>query len=300
MMTCTSEMSGNASSGICRSDQIPVDNSRNVPVKTRKRFFAQQSIQREITSHSSRSVDAELLAGDGLSIFLRKDSDLPRSATTKLAGTLIHTVAFVRKSHLRTHRSHTHCWHRRHGECHGNFRAGDRSAVCIGELYSKCVSTLVRRTGADLKLYIRLSRVHRTCRTGAGWRRHERTESGLQLTLGINQEVRGGNHLFAFQQPFQDDKVVSDASAKLDLSWFEVSVAAIHENNLAFTGLQDARCRNHELCSRARLERNVDEHARRQFQSGIREDQADAHGASHRVHAWVGEIHAAFKNTAGV
>src|ERR1043165_1845735 len=75
MMTCTSEMSGNASSGICRSDQIPVDTSRNVPVKTRKRFFAQQSIQREITSHSSRSVDAELLAGDGLSIFLRKDSD---------------------------------------------------------------------------------------------------------------------------------------------------------------------------------------------------------------------------------
>src|SRR6266581_7047386 len=84
-MTWTSEMSGNASSGIRRSDQIPASTSSSVPVNTRKRFCAHQSIQREITLHSSRGVHAELFAGDDLPVLSRHDRDLPRSPAIQLA-----------------------------------------------------------------------------------------------------------------------------------------------------------------------------------------------------------------------
>ncbi len=42
MTTSTSEMSGNASMGICIIDQMPAAIARIVPVKTRKRFAAHQ------------------------------------------------------------------------------------------------------------------------------------------------------------------------------------------------------------------------------------------------------------------
>src|SRR6266481_9613438 len=92
-MTCTSEMSGNASSGIRRKDQIPASTSSSVPVNTRKRFCAHQSIQREITLHSSRGVHAELFAGDDLPVFLRDDCDLPRSPAVQLARALIEPIS---------------------------------------------------------------------------------------------------------------------------------------------------------------------------------------------------------------
>src|SRR5689334_24818662 len=92
-MTCTSEISGNASSGIRRKDQIPASTSSRVPVNTRKRFCAHQSIQREITLHSSRGVHAELFAGDDLAVLLRKNRDLPRSAAVEFPWALIEPVA---------------------------------------------------------------------------------------------------------------------------------------------------------------------------------------------------------------
>src|SRR5229473_4456411 len=95
MMTCTSEISGSASSGMRRSDQIPASTRSSVPVKTRKRFFAHQSIQRAITLHSSRGVDAQLLAGDGLPVLFRDDGDLPRVTSIELGCPFIASVAFV-------------------------------------------------------------------------------------------------------------------------------------------------------------------------------------------------------------
>src|SRR5205814_6631392 len=108
MITCTSEISGNASKGIRRSDQIPASMSNNVPVKTRKRFFAHQSIQREITLHPSRGVHAELLAGDDLAVLFRDDGDLPRSSTFELPRALVEPIAFVCEGDLCSHRGHTH------------------------------------------------------------------------------------------------------------------------------------------------------------------------------------------------
>src|SRR6266436_8139314 len=110
-MTCTSEMSGKASSGIRRRDQIPASTSSSVPVNTRKRFCAHQSIQREITLHSSRGIHAELFAGDDLAVLLRKNRDLPRSAAVELAWTLVEPISFFCEENLHAHRGHAHCGH---------------------------------------------------------------------------------------------------------------------------------------------------------------------------------------------
>src|SRR6266404_2916785 len=117
MMTCTSEISGSASSGIRRSDQIPARTRSSVPVKTRKRFFAHQSIHRAITLHSSRGVDAQLLAGDGLAALFCDDRDLPRAATVELGWSFIETIPFVAQGNRSAHCCHTH---RRHKERDGD------------------------------------------------------------------------------------------------------------------------------------------------------------------------------------
>src|SRR6478736_1871794 len=115
-MTWTSEMSGKASSGMRRKDQIPASTSSSVPVNTRKRFCAHQSIQREITLHSSRGVHAELFAGDDLAVLLRKNRDLPCSAAVEFPRALIEPVAFFCERNLRAHRGHAHRRHGGHGK----------------------------------------------------------------------------------------------------------------------------------------------------------------------------------------
>src|SRR5437899_12504700 len=103
MMTCTSEISGNASSGMRRSDQMPASTRSKVPVKTRNRFRAHQSIDRAITLHSSRGVEAQLLAGDGLGILLRHHSDLPSAAAVELERCFIMAIPFVAEADRGAH-----------------------------------------------------------------------------------------------------------------------------------------------------------------------------------------------------
>src|SRR5689334_17104750 len=85
IMTSTSEISGSASSGIWRKDQMPASTSNSVPVKTRKRFRAHQSIHREITSHTSRGIHIQLFSGYDLPAPLGEHRHLPSSAAFKLA-----------------------------------------------------------------------------------------------------------------------------------------------------------------------------------------------------------------------
>src|SRR5260370_41956041 len=110
-------MSGNASRGIWRRAQIPVSTSRTVPMKTRKRFCAHQSIHREMTLHASRSVHAQLLGRDELPILFCQYCDLPCSAATKLSRTLIETVALVAEEDACTQRCHANRQHRPHEKC---------------------------------------------------------------------------------------------------------------------------------------------------------------------------------------
>src|SRR5579883_2845648 len=77
MMTSTSEMSGNASRGMCCMDQTLASTSRSVPVKTKKGLRAHHSIQRLITLHASLSIDGHDLGGDRLPAFLCGDRHVP-------------------------------------------------------------------------------------------------------------------------------------------------------------------------------------------------------------------------------
>src|SRR5712691_10910243 len=108
-ITCTSEMSGNASSGMWPRDQMPAKTRSKVPVKTRKRFRAHQSIHRAITLHSPFGIHAQGLLGHGLSALLRHDGDLPGSSALQFPLALVTAVAFVRAFAHRTHRCHSHC-----------------------------------------------------------------------------------------------------------------------------------------------------------------------------------------------
>src|ERR1700730_4875366 len=144
-ITSTSEMSGRASSGIWRKAQIPASTSSRVPVKTRKRFRAHQSIHRAITSHPSCGIHAQLLTGDGLTVLFCEDCDLPGSAASQLARPLIESVALVVERDRRPHSRHAHCRHCRHEERHADFCPGNRRTVRIGEFHPKEIAALVWR-----------------------------------------------------------------------------------------------------------------------------------------------------------
>src|SRR5215471_9067587 len=107
-ITCTSEISGRASRGIFRNDQVPASTSKSVATKTRKRFSAHQSIQRAITLHPSCGIRAELFCRDRLTVLLGEDGHLPRSSAIELCGAFVHSVSFVSHRHRGTHGGHAH------------------------------------------------------------------------------------------------------------------------------------------------------------------------------------------------
>src|SRR5215472_18742314 len=299
-MTCTSEISGSASKGMFRNDQIPASTSRRVATKTRKRFSAHQSIQRVITLHPSRGVEAELFRGDRLAILFRDDSDLPRSAAVELAGALVDSIPFFGERDGSTHRSHAHCRHSGHEEGDRHLRTRDGGAIRAGKFHANEVAASPRRSRIGRKFGRRLWRVRRACAPGSWRRRHEGAERRLELAFRIDQEVRGSNDLFALLQAFQDDEAVAASGAKFNLARFEIAVAAIHENHLPGPGLQNPARGNHKLLSLRGFESDVHVHSGCEFETRIWESNASAHGARCHLHLRVEKVHAALKGPAGV
>src|SRR5437867_10582222 len=108
MITCTSEISGRASSGIWPMDQIPASVSSNTPVKTRNRLCAHHSMIREIMIHTPRGIQCHLLAGNRLPILLRADAHLPSAAGAEVTFSFVHSAAFVGSVDYSFHRGHSH------------------------------------------------------------------------------------------------------------------------------------------------------------------------------------------------
>src|SRR5437016_398020 len=96
IITCTSDMSGRASNGMLFMDQSPASTTARVPAKTRKRFSAHHSMIREIMSHASRCIYAQLFAGKGTSVLLGCDGYLPCSSRLEFSAAFVNSVAFVR------------------------------------------------------------------------------------------------------------------------------------------------------------------------------------------------------------
>src|SRR5438477_10925598 len=128
-ITWTSEMSGRASRGTRCKDHMPAKTSRKVPVKTRKRLRAHQSIQRAIMLHSPFRAHRQLLAHKGLPVLLRDDSDLPGTTAFELALTFIVAGTFVAQLADSAHRGHPHGRHSRHEKRERDFSTSDRRTV---------------------------------------------------------------------------------------------------------------------------------------------------------------------------
>src|SRR5437879_8870014 len=125
IITSTSEMSGNASSGMRRRAQIPASTSRSVPMKTRKRFRAHQSIHREITLHPSFGVHRELFGAEHLPAATHDDADVPGSPGLEDTIPLVNAFALVIQGAAHAHGRHAHLGHGWHEERNGHFCTRD-------------------------------------------------------------------------------------------------------------------------------------------------------------------------------
>ena len=94
MITCTSEMSGSASSGTWFSDQMPGKRQQQNAGEDEKAVSAHRSMIRESMSHASFSIDAQVLGGDCLAVLFRRHRYLPRSAGLKHARAFIEPLPF--------------------------------------------------------------------------------------------------------------------------------------------------------------------------------------------------------------
>src|SRR5713226_2417667 len=183
IITCTSEMSGRASSGIFLRDQIPAMTSRKVPVKTRKRFPTHHSMTREIISHPPFGSDGGLLRGDHLTVFHDRDRDLPGAAGLQGSWPFVESVSLFGQRDLPDHGSHAHLRHRGHEIADGHLSAGERRTACINELHAKDVAPLVerRRLGGEFDLDVCFAgrAIHRRGSARARRRWHKRSEGRL-------------------------------------------------------------------------------------------------------------------------
>src|SRR5260370_11511798 len=113
-MTCTSEMSGNASSGIRCSDQIPASNRNRTPANTRNRFRAHHSMRREIIAlHPSRCSDVHTLGQQELAALLRADCDLPCTARAEIQLSRVGSISLIVQLGRSIHLCHAHFRHSR-------------------------------------------------------------------------------------------------------------------------------------------------------------------------------------------
>src|SRR5690349_8134576 len=129
MITCTSEMSGSASRGICLIAQMPATTSSATPAKTRNRLREHQSMSREIMLHASRGGDVQLLRRNRPPVLLSGDCDLPSPTALEINAAFVCSIALISEICLSSHRCHAHCRHRGHKERDGDLRTTDGSAI---------------------------------------------------------------------------------------------------------------------------------------------------------------------------
>src|SRR5712672_645646 len=123
-MTWTSEMSGTASSGVFVIAQMPHRVTMTVPVNTRNRFDAHQSMIRSIMTKALRSTPScsllhrqrELFLADALPVLHDVDGDVPCAGHHHVALTGVRAVVHGFQLDGVLHLRHLHRGHCRHDE----------------------------------------------------------------------------------------------------------------------------------------------------------------------------------------
>src|SRR5207302_5517724 len=146
------------------------DLSRSVPMKTRKRFRAHQSIHREITLHPSFGVHRELFGAEHLPAATHDDADLPGSPGLEDTIPLVNAFALVIQGAAHAHGRHAHLGHGWHEERNGHFCTRDGRPVRVRQFHTECVVSFSRgsRFGSELNRSLRC--VHHTGGTCSGRR----------------------------------------------------------------------------------------------------------------------------------
>src|SRR6202011_356369 len=114
----------------------------------------------------------------------------------------------------------------------------------------------------------------------------KRPQRGLELALGIDQKIGGGDDALACAETLQHDEIVTGPRAELDFPRLKISAAAVHECDLARAGVNHSRSRNRELISKRQAETNIDEHSEQKLHVRIRNLQAHAGPAHGHIHFW--------------
>src|SRR6266567_7546470 len=86
-------------------------------------------------------------------------------------------------------------------------------------------------------------------------------------------------------QTLDNDKVIAYARTDSDFLRLQTAIPVVKEYELPGPGLEDCRRRHHELASQARLQSDIDEHARLQLESWVRNRQPHTNGA--RCHIYL-------------
>src|SRR6266700_3984572 len=86
-------------------------------------------------------------------------------------------------------------------------------------------------------------------------------------------------------QPLQNDEVIANASTDSNLLRLQTAIPVVKEYELPGPGLEDRRRRHDELASQAGFESDIDEHARLQLESQVRNRQPHTNGA--RCHIYL-------------
>src|SRR5258705_13605227 len=168
-MTCTSEMSGTASSGVAVIAQMPHSVSTTVPVNTRKRLPAHQSMIRAITWLSCPGLlrgHRQLFRRELLSAPHRHHRHVPFARHHHLPFSPVDAIASGREVRFRSHLGHLHLRHGGHVELRRHRRVIHRLPVLHHHHFEGVLACL---HGIWIALEGDFRRGRRTARR-AGWR----------------------------------------------------------------------------------------------------------------------------------
>ena len=100
-------------------------------------------------------------------------------------------------------------------------------------------------------------------------------------------------------QSFQNDEIVADARAQLNVARLQIPIAAIHKNNLPSARTAERRLQGLRVDRpSAILSVHVHEHARFEQEPRVRKDDAHVRRSRVHVHLRIDEIHAALEGSA--
>ncbi len=129
----------------------------------------------------------------------------------------------------------------------------------------------------------------------------ETADRRLEVALGIDQEVGGDHHLFAFLDPLQHFDVIVAARPEFDIARLEAAFALLDQHYLAGTAVDYGGGRHgDDLAFCAHRQFDLGEHGRLEQQTRIGQFDANRHGTGLRIQCRIDIADRAFESLARI